>query len=168
MKEQTPGTRQLLFKGKDEKPPVKPGQSLLGKTVTGEVHRKVAQNEEGPRGSLGLQSIQHLGYVAVLVARVEGEIDHLVGGVRVGVGVVDIVAAVLLHLREGRVGHGLGVVLGADTVPARPRGLGGKDQSRKQEKGREQGGCELMEAGDGIGIVHGLRLLSVKNGVCTQ
>ena len=61
MKEQTPGTRQLLFKGKDEKPPVKPGQSLLGKTVTGEVHRKVAQNEEDNTGLQALHSAERVG-----------------------------------------------------------------------------------------------------------
>ena len=61
MKEQTPGTRQLLFKGKDEKLPVKPGQSLLGKTVTGEVHRKVAQNEEDNTGLQALHSAERVG-----------------------------------------------------------------------------------------------------------
>ena len=129
---------------------------------------EVPQNEEGPRGSLGLECVQHLGHVAVLIARVEGEVDHLVVGVGVGVGVVDIVAAVLLYLSQGRVGHGLGVVLSADAVPARPLGLGGDSQGREQEEGREQGGDELMEAGDGVGIVHGLSLLSIKNGVCIR
>ena len=61
MKEQTPGTRQLLFKGKDEKPPEKPGQGLLGKTVSGEVHRKVAQNEEDNTGLQALHSAERVG-----------------------------------------------------------------------------------------------------------
>jgi hypothetical protein len=81
---------------------------------------------------------------------------------------VDIVAAVGLHLPQRRVSHGLGMVFGADAVPPRPCGVGGENQSREQEKGREQGGYELMEAGDRFGIVHGLRLLSVKNGVFTR
>ena len=61
MKEQTPGTRQLLFKGKDEKPPEKPGQGLLGKTVSGEVHRQVAQNEEDNTGLQALHTSEKLG-----------------------------------------------------------------------------------------------------------
>ena len=70
MKEQTPGTRQLLFKGKDEKPPVKPGQGLLGKTVSGELHRKVAQNEEDNTGLQALHSAERVGESALHTAQV--------------------------------------------------------------------------------------------------
>ena len=61
MKEQTPDTRQLLFKGKDEKLPAKPGQSLLGKTVSGEVHRQVEQNEEDNTGLQAFHTSERLG-----------------------------------------------------------------------------------------------------------
>lgn len=69
MKEQTPGTRQLLFKGKDEKPPEKPGQGFLGKTVSGEVHRQLAQNEEDNTGLQALHTSERLGEGALHTAQ---------------------------------------------------------------------------------------------------
>lgn len=70
MKEQTPDTRQLLFKGKDEKLPAKPGQGLLGKTVSGEVHRQVAQNEEDNTGLLAIHTSERFGEGTLHTAQV--------------------------------------------------------------------------------------------------
>lgn len=69
MKEQASDTRQLLFKGKDQKPPAKPGQGLLGKTVSGEVHRQLAQNEEDNTGLQALHTSEKLGEGALHTAQ---------------------------------------------------------------------------------------------------
>lgn len=97
---------------------------------------EIGQNKEGPRHLLPLEDVQRLFDVAVLVAGVEGQVNHLL------LAASEINAAVFIDERLAAVHLGLPVLgVGLEIPARRRRGRRVRHESERQKQRQEQGFC---------------------------
>ena len=97
---------------------------------------EIGQNKEGPRHILPLEDVQRLFDVAVLVAGVEGQVDHLL------LAASEVNAAVFIDKRLAAVHLGLPVLgVGLEIPARRRRGRRVRYESERQKQRQEQGFC---------------------------